>query len=99
MATGLKSTIYLIKDNPFSLLTGIPANNCNTIGCDDPAIVGSWSTKSVKSKHQLQKGGKNITKLKDAATDMRYFARSEFSRNLVHKKNFSLLGYVFCQER
>ena len=40
---------------------------------------------------------------KGAATAMRYFARS---RNLVHKKNFSLtrevvfmLGYVFCQER
>ena len=45
-------------------------------------------------------------KLKAAATDMRYFARSKFSRSLVHKKNFSLiwqvvfkLGYVFCQER
>ena len=44
--------------------------------------------------------------LKGAATDMRYFARSRFFRNLVHKKNFSLtrevvfmLGYVFCQER
>ena len=37
-------------------------------------------------------------------TDMRYFARSKFSRSLVHKKNFSLiwqvvlkLEYVFCQ--
>ena len=43
---------------------------------------------------------------KGAVTDMRYFARSKLSRNLVHKKNFSLiwqvvfkLGYVFCQER
>ena len=25
---------------------------------------------------------------------MRYFARSKFSRSLVHKKNFSLIGYV-----
>ena len=40
--------------------------------------------------------------LKDAATDMRYFARSKFSRSLVHQKNFSLicqvvfkLGYVY----
>ena len=30
-------------------------------------------------------------KLKAAATDMRYFARSKFSRSLVHKKNFSLI--------
>ena len=37
---------------------------------------------------------------------MRYFARSKFSRSLVHKKNFSLikqvafkLGYVFCHKR
>ena len=44
--------------------------------------------------------------LKGTATDMRYFARSKFSRGLVHKKNFSLtwkvvfnLGYVFYQER
>ena len=29
--------------------------------------------------------------LKDAATDMRYVARSKFSRSLVHKKNFSLI--------
>ena len=41
-----------------------------------------------------------------AATDMKYFARSKFSRCSVHKKNFSLiwpvvfkLRYVFCQER
>ena len=39
------------------------------------------------------------------ATDMRYFAKSTFSRSLVHKKNFSLLrevffklGYLFFQE-
>ena len=31
------------------------------------------------------------TQLKVAATDMRYFARSNFSRSLVHKKNFSLI--------
>ena len=44
--------------------------------------------------------------VKGAATDIRYFARSKFSRSLVHKKNFSViwqlvfkLGYVFCQER
>ena len=44
--------------------------------------------------------------LKGAAADMRHFARSKFSRSLVHRKNFSLigqvvfkLGYVFCQER
>ena len=29
--------------------------------------------------------------LKAAATDMRYFVRSKFSRSLVHKKNFSLI--------
>ena len=32
-----------------------------------------------------------ISLLKGAATDMRYFVRSKFSRSLVHKKNFSLL--------
>ena len=44
--------------------------------------------------------------IKGAKTDMRYFARSKFSKSLVHKKNFRLiwqvvfeLGYVFCQER
>ena len=43
--------------------------------------------------------------IKVAATDMRYFARSKFSRSLVHKKNISLicqvvfkLGYLFCQK-
>ena len=32
---------------------------------------------------------------KAAATDMKYFARSKFSRCSVHKKNFSF--YLFCQ--
>ena len=43
--------------------------------------------------------------LKVAVTDMRYFARSKFSRILVHKRNFSLIcqvvfkfGNVFCQK-
>ena len=43
---------------------------------------------------------------KGAATDMRYLARSNFCKSLVHKKNFNLiwqvvfkLEYVFCQER
>ena len=30
-------------------------------------------------------------KLKGAATDMRYYARSKFFRSQVHKKNFSLI--------
>ena len=29
--------------------------------------------------------------LKGAVTDMRYFARSKFSRSLVHMKNFNLI--------
>ena len=40
---------------------------------------------------------------KAAATDIRYFAKSKFSRSLVHKKNFDLiwqvalkLKYLFC---
>ena len=52
------------------------------------------------------KSMKLSTVIKGAATDIRQFARSKFSRSLVHKKNFSLiwqvvfkLGYVFCQER
>ena len=51
-------------------------------------------------------GPRNLFRVKGAATDMRYFVRSGFSRSLVHKKNFSLirqvvfkLGYLFCQER
>ena len=32
-----------------------------------------------------------ITQFKGAVTDMRYFARSNFSRSLVHRKNFSLI--------
>ena len=43
---------------------------------------------------------------KVAATDMKYFARSKFSRSLVYKRNFSLiwlvvfkLGYVFFVNR
>ena len=46
-----------------------------------------------------------MVKFKSAVADMRYFARSKFSRSLVHKKKFSMirqvvfeLGYVFCQE-
>ena len=36
-----------------------------------------------------------VTRLFEAAaTDMRYFARSKFSRSLVHKKNFSLIWQV-----
>ena len=31
--------------------------------------------------------------VESAAIDMRYFARSKFSRSLVHKKNFSLILY------
>ena len=59
--------------------------------------------------HEFINTNKSIfvyTSVKGAATDMRYFARSKFSRSLVHKKNFSLiwqvvfkLGYVFCHER
>ena len=44
--------------------------------------------------------------VKAATTNMRYFARSRISRNLVHKKNIGLiwqvvfkLGYLFCQGR
>ena len=44
--------------------------------------------------------------VKAAAKDMRYFARSKFSKSLVHKKNFGLiwpvvfkLEYLFCQGR
>ena len=33
----------------------------------------------------------NIPFVKVAATDMRYFARSKFSRSLVYKKSFSLI--------
>ena len=43
---------------------------------------------------------------KGTVVAMRYFASSEFSRSLVHEKNFHLtwqvvfkLGYEFCQER
>ena len=50
--------------------------------------------------------GNLVTSLTAAVKDMRYFARSKFSKSLVHKRNFSLiwqavfkLGYVFCQER
>ena len=32
-----------------------------------------------------------ISDFKGAATDMRYFARSKFSRGIVHKKNCSLI--------
>ena len=44
--------------------------------------------------------------LKIAATDVRYFARSKFSKSLVHKEHFNSiwqvafkLGYLVCQER
>ena len=32
-----------------------------------------------------------VVSIKGAVTDMRYFARSKFSRSLVNKKNFSLI--------
>ena len=44
--------------------------------------------------------------IKVVATDVRYFARSNFCRSLAPKENFTLiwqvlfkLRYVFCQER
>ena len=59
----------------------------------------------------IWQGFEHSSVIKAAATDMKHFSRSKLSRifhkkNLVHKKNFSLiwqvvfkLGYVFCQER
>ena len=45
-------------------------------------------------------------KLKGAATDVRYYARSKLSMSLVHDKIFSLiwqvvfnLGHIFSQEK
>ena len=37
--------------------------------------------------------------IKGAVTDTKYFARSKFSRSLVHKKNFSLLWQVVFKLR
>ena len=60
--------------------------------------------KCVSMNNLVCKVRPEIINNKGAATDMRYFARSKFSRSLVYKKNFSLrwqvvfkLGYVFCQ--
>ena len=39
-----------------------------------------WIIKLIESQY-----------IKDAVTDMRYFVRSKFPRNLVHKKNFTLI--------
>ena len=67
-------------------------------------LFGSpWST----SKMQFLFGDAgNLANFKAAVTDMRYFARSKFSKISVHKKKFSLiwqivfkLGYLICQER
>ena len=72
-------------------------------------LIKYWYLHSYRSfayKYISSISGWSSIKFKGAATDMRYFARSEFSRSLVHKKNFTLiwqvvfgLGYVFCQER
>ena len=37
--------------------------------------------------------------IKGAATDMRYFARSKFSRSIVHKKYFSLIWQLVFKLR
>ena len=52
----------------------------------------------IKKNHELRMKGYVIAKnsfvaevtFKGAVADLRYFARSKFSRSLVHKKNFSL---------
>ena len=61
---------------------------------------------NCKTSKNYFNNGNLVTSLTAAVTDMRYFARSKFSKSLVHKRNFSLiwqvvfkLGYVFCQER
>ena len=50
-------------------------------------------------KFSLSFGESKLFELKDAATDMRYFARSKFSRSLVHKKNFSLIWQVIFKSQ
>ena len=71
------------------------------------SLFKSHLTKEVYSEpsqtSKMEIFGKTV---KAAATDMRYFARSKFSRSLVHKKKISLirqvffkLRYVFRQER
>ena len=45
--------------------------------------IYSYVKDPFESKYQLL--------IKGAATDMKYFARSKFSRSLVHKKNFSVI--------
>ena len=44
-------------------------------------LYSNFDSKTVSSKFII----------KGTATDVRYFARSKFSRSLVHKKNFTLI--------
>ena len=76
-----------------------------------PKILTILGNEDFKQKQEMKKQQDDeikeeidLTRLKVAVTDMRYFARSKLFRRLVHKKNFSLiwpvvfkLGYLFCQ--
>ena len=77
----------------------IPVSNTST---HPNLMIDNWHQKTRLENVCRTKSGDIV---KGAVTDMRYFARSKFSRTLVHKKNFSLiwkvrfkLGYVFCQQ-
>ena len=83
----------------------IPCDNWNTFFLYKFIITHrfGWTAMLLCSLKQVFWKKFNI---KGTVKDMIYFARSKFSRSLVHKKNFSLiwqvvfkLWYAFCQER
>ena len=53
-----------------------------------PWYIGTDADMQVEKDIQRKKHWKRY--FKGAATDLRYFARTTFSRSLVHKNNFSL---------
>ena len=49
---------------------------------------------NARKLFQRKVSGSELAVFKAAATDMRSFARSKFSRSLVHKTNFDLIRQV-----
>ena len=73
-----------------------------------PSLVSvlkpGFSSKPFPNGSYFLLGLQGKERIKAAATDMRYFAKSKLSRSLLQKKNFNLiwqavfkLRYLFCQ--
>ena len=61
------------------------------LACDHSKIITLYTSYITKVYFTLNLFTIHVVIIKGAVTDIRYFARSKFSRNTVRKKNFSLI--------